>query len=652
MGPAVKPITIYPHEADQIPDAYKTDSVAFLGFKEGEIPFGIIRDPVLEDMKIDVHELLSMSSADVFHDSIVLIYDIHTFLEQHHQDKIYRANLIRSINDLYFKLSNKDQYTKVLFVGPPMEIPEVLKSVITVVNYGVPTSYEICRILDLYKEKIDKITDLDDFGSEIRYYDQILDSLRGLTEDKIRKILDRIVGYNSINEEVLKQLSFEKNYLIKNSGLLEIYNHNSLPSYDAGGMKDLMSWLEGRKKIVENSDLAEQMGINDKPKGIMLIGIPGSGKSLVAKRIAKEWNYPLVRLDIGSIMDKWLGNSELRMRQALKYVENVSPCILWIDEFEKGMGDAKVVHSSRAHQNILATLLFWLQENGSPVFTVVTVDDLSLLPPELTRAGRFDAIFFLGCPGFDARKEIFHIHTTRFSPKLKLKDNEYDNLSNLSFGVTGAEIEQAIKNAAIECFKKDVKMSYKSIVQSTNTVRPLIRTLGKEIGHIWTRIESGLIQAADRDMLDLDQMLQLVRKDKEFPSYCRNEEIEGCTLEKIKASLYLDQELDKSPALVLFEFGLDGWIYGQANFKMHKNDAGAIKLTQTFDNLESDGQFIRLLEVYYESKVYFESQYLLNKFKDSLLLGRFYSQFNLLPSETIKSVRSHVREVARRQYTS
>ena len=161
-----------------------------------------------------------------------------------------------------------------------------------------------------------------------------------------------------------------------------------------GGMERFWRWLEIRHRIFCHPELASQFGIDKRPKGVLILGIPGTGKSLAAKLIAREWQLPLIRLDMGAVHDKWVGSSEERIREAPRIAQAMSPCVLWIDEIDKGIAQGEGTSSNSVDMNIRATLLTWLQENDSAVFVVATANRFANLPPELTRAGRFDARFF------------------------------------------------------------------------------------------------------------------------------------------------------------------------------------------------------------------------------------------------------------------
>lgn len=277
----------------------------------------------------------------------------------------------------------------------------------------------------------------------------------GLTYAEIENCLARaLVEDHKLDINDIKSIVNEKKQIIRKSGILE-YVENKLSLEDVGGLTVLKRWLELRGKTF--SEDAKAFGLNP-PKGVLLVGIPGCGKSLTAKCIASAWSMPLLKLDMGRIFGKYVGDSEANIRQALKTAEAIAPCVLWIDEIEKGLsgGGSDGGTSSRVFGNILT----WMQDKTSPVFTFATANNIRNLPPELLRKGRFDEIFFVDLPDFEERKKILEIHIGKSGRNLANFD--LDKLAKMSgednYGtnvrLAGAEIEAWVKDALMEAYAR------------------------------------------------------------------------------------------------------------------------------------------------------------------------------------------------------
>jgi SpoVK/Ycf46/Vps4 family AAA+-type ATPase len=214
---------------------------------------------------------------------------------------------------------------------------------------------------------------------------------------------------------------------------------------EVSGLEGLKKWLRDKKKVFFAPDEALKLRDLDTPKGILLAGVPGCGKSYSAKMIAKEWELPLFRFDIGAVYDKWVGESEKRMKEALEFIDNVSPCILWIDEIEKALSVSDTGNDTG--KRVLGQFLFWLQESDSRVFLVATANDVSALPFELFRKGRFSEVFFIDLPGREERRAAIGQYA-RKSLHIGLGDDDMEQLIGLSEGFSYSDIEYAVKDVA------------------------------------------------------------------------------------------------------------------------------------------------------------------------------------------------------------
>jgi len=246
---------------------------------------------------------------------------------------------------------------------------------------------------------------------------------------------------------------------------------------DVGGLRALKAWLERRRDALTPE--AKKFGV-EAPRGILLLGVQGCGKSLAAKAVAKSWGLPLLRLEPGRLFDKFIGESEKNLDRALATAERMAPCVLMIDEIEKGF--ASVVSSDSdggLSRRILGRLLGWMQERAAPVFLVATCNQITALPPELMRKGRFDEIFFIDLPGADERRQIFAIHLTRRHRDPKGFD--LDALASASEGFSGAEIEQAVVAALYTAFARRTELSTEHILEEIKATKPLSVTRAEEI---------------------------------------------------------------------------------------------------------------------------------------------------------------------------
>lgn len=273
----------------------------------------------------------------------------------------------------------------------------------------------------------------------------------------------------NINPGDLRLITEQKKQVIRKSGILEMISDNVRDNIkNIGGLESLKKWLERKSKVYKKINEAEKFGV-DMPKGVLIAGMPGCGKSLSAKATAMLFGVPLLRMDMGRLMGKYVGESEANMRKAIKLAEAISPCVLWIDEMEKAFaGIGGNGGGSDVTTRLFGTFLTWLQEKESMAFVVATANDISNLPPELMRKGRFDEIFFVNLPNDKERKNIFEIHIKRRREQ-DLKNIDVTELVNNTKGYSGADIEGVVKTAIEEVFSDGRKYL------STNDILKAIR---------------------------------------------------------------------------------------------------------------------------------------------------------------------------------
>ena len=325
---------------------------------------------------------------------------------------------------------------KYIFITTPVsKLPDELKDETVLIEYPLP---KVAELEDVLKKLIqtpgvkNKLTPL---GQE-----KILQASLGLTASQAQRVFAKaIVTDGVLDDRDIDLVTEEKKQIIRESEALEFFSVTETPD-DVGGLGVLKEWLRLRERAFTQE--ARNYGL-PAPKGIALIGIPGTGKSLTAKMIGGLWRIPLLRLDVGALFGSLVGESEERARRALRLAETVAPCIMWIDEMEKALAHGGL--DSGTSTRVFGTILTWMQEKSAPVFVVATANDIASLPPELLRKGRFDEIFFLDLPSEEERKEIFSVHLRK--RRRIPQDYDLDQLSKAAEGYVGSEIEQAIIDA-------------------------------------------------------------------------------------------------------------------------------------------------------------------------------------------------------------
>jgi AAA+ superfamily predicted ATPase len=334
-------------------------------------------------------------------------------------------------------LSQRLKFTKktILVTSPLTKIPVELSDELVILDFPLPDANELNEILKRFIQTKGMRVNLTPLGQE-----KMVQAALGLTTAQANRVLSKaIVSDGVLDDKAIDLVTEEKKEIIRESEALEFFPATEIPE-DVGGLDVLKGWLRLREQAFSQEARAYGLPV---PKGIALLGIPGTGKSLSAKMIAGLWRQPLIRLDVGSLFGSLVGESEERARRALRLVETIAPCILWIDEMEKALSHGGL--DSGTSTRVFASILTWMQEKKSPVFVVATANDISSLPPELLRKGRFDEIFFLDLPTDEERAQIFSVHLR----KRGRFPEDYDTLrlSHASAGYVGSEIEQAIIDA-------------------------------------------------------------------------------------------------------------------------------------------------------------------------------------------------------------
>ncbi len=419
--------------------------------------------------------------------AIYVLFDFHAFIEN--------ARIRRLLRDLS-KILRKSNKTLIL-VAPTMVIPTELAKDIAVMDFDLPDIRELGqafnRALAILNKRRDVKLELTPAISE-----KLLKAAQGLTLVEFENVLAKsIVHKKAIDEKTIQEVLQEKKQIIRKASTLEFFSPDE-NFEQVGGLESLKQWLTQRGEAF--TERAEQFGLPT-PKGLLLVGTQGCGKSLTAKAVAAHWNLPLLKLDVGSVFSGIVGSSEANIRHAIKVAESISPCILWIDEIEKGfsgMASSNFSDGGTAAR-VFGSFTTWLQEKKKPVFVIATSNDISLLPPEMMRKGRFDEIFFVDLPDTSEREAIFRIHLTK---RHRIpKDFNIPQLAQLADGFSGAEIEQAIISGLYEAFELNRELKTEDIAGQIKQTVPLSRMMAEQIGALRAWADKRARKASVRTIL-------------------------------------------------------------------------------------------------------------------------------------------------------
>lgn len=398
--------------------------------------------------------------------AFLVINDIHFFLKDN-------PPVIRKIKDAKKRIENT--YRTIFLLAPTLSIPLELGTEIVLVDVPLPRQDEIERMLyqmiskEKYQESLrESLTD------DVR--DELLKAGAGLSSQQIFQAFRKsISGRQTIGRQELNILFEEKRQIVKKSGLLELVPLE-IDFDQLGGFGNFKKWLTLRKDIF--SKRAREYGLSF-PKGILLMGISGCGKSLGVKAISAFWRIPLLRLDMGRLYDGIQGSPEECLRKVIKTSEASSPCVLWIDEIEAGIANAGQKSLGGSASRILASFLTWMQEKTSPVFIGATANNIELLPPEILRKGRFDELFYVELPEDYERAEILRIHLARRNVPTDRFD--YPSLMKVTEGFNGAELEQGVLGALFRAFTSNREVQHNDLFIALENIVPLSTTMKEQI---------------------------------------------------------------------------------------------------------------------------------------------------------------------------
>lgn len=386
------------------------------------------------------------------------------------------AKVRRALRNALSQISRYDRGTRLILIDASDDLPAEIAAYATRFELSLPDREELRQIVRsvVREQHAQRPVRID---IKKREFEAILRNLQGLSRRQARQvILECIESDRALDAEDLNHVLAEKRRLLASGGLLE-YIETPVDLSEIGGLRRLKRWLRQRRNAL--SDDAERFGL-PAPRGVLMLGVQGAGKSLCARAIAAAWQRPLLRMDVGALYDKYVGESERRLRDALRQAEMMAPIVLWIDEIEKAFASAAAQSTDGGlSKRMFGTLLTWMQEHTAPVFLVATANDIEALPPELLRKGRFDEIFFVDLPRPAVRREIFAIHLRKRGRDPAKFD--LDALAEASEGFSGAEIEQAVISALHEAFDRGEKLSTEHILEAVRTSPPLSVTMREKI---------------------------------------------------------------------------------------------------------------------------------------------------------------------------
>jgi SpoVK/Ycf46/Vps4 family AAA+-type ATPase len=413
--------------------------------------------------------------AELAEPSLVVLKDFHPYFDS--------PAVVRAMRDLAQFL--KSTATTLILLSPTLHIPLELEKEITVVDVPLPTFPELAQLL---KEIVSVVRRGGKAAVELNRGDAegLVRAAMGLTLSEAENAFAKAIASNGrLDAGDVRLVQDEKRQIIRKSGLLEFYPAEERLE-NVGGLDGLKQWLTRRTAAF--GEEARRFGLPE-PRGVLLLGVQGCGKSLTAKAIAAHWRLPLLRLDVGRIFSGLVGSSEENLRRAIRVAESVAPAVLWIDELEKGLAGVggSGAHDTGVTQRIFGALLTWLQEKTAPVFVVATANRIDLLPPELLRKGRFDEIFFVDLPTRSEREEIFRIHLARRNRRPESFDLRA--LASACPGFSGSEIEQAIISALYDAFAERLELEQRHVEGALKETFPLSTTMGNEIDALrqWAR---------------------------------------------------------------------------------------------------------------------------------------------------------------------
>ena len=385
----------------------------------------------------------------------------------------------------------------IIILDSELNIPPRLEKLVTVVDFELPSREDIesngAYLLKSCKQTAELLSE-----QKSQMLERASFAAMGMTLAESENIFAKsLAQHGTLHPRTIME---EKKNIIRKSGVLEYYDVDTDMS-DVGGLGLLKEWLNSRERGFTSE--AREYGLPN-PKGVLIVGIPGTGKSLISKCIGYEWDMPVLKMDVGSLFGSLVGQSEANIRKAIKTAEALAPCVLWIDELEKGFGNATGGGDSGTSARVFGSFLSWMQDKTSPVFVVATANDVSALPPEMLRKGRFDELFFVDLPSEEDRSEIFDIHLKRFNkPSLKDLGKQSDQYTfaeaiSLTEDFSGAEIEQVIVDGMFKSFGESRDLRLTDLLEAISRTVPLSSTMEARITKLRKWADGRAVKANQR----------------------------------------------------------------------------------------------------------------------------------------------------------
>src|SRR5437588_1259947 len=404
-------------------------------------------------------------------EAVFVLKDFHRHMES--------AVVVRRLRDVGQKFSANRR--TLILTAPSISMPPELESLVEYVDLPLPDLPRLRQIVEETFKRLSKAhtlqLKLDESG-----VNAMAANLRGMTEEEAeRAISQTLVARYGLCSETITDVLEAKKELLRHSGMLE-FSDASENMASVGGLDNLKRWLAQRRGAWE--DAARKFGL-EPPRGVIILGVQGCGKSMCAGAMAGEWKLPLVKFDTAAVYDKYIGETEKRIQKVFQVAEGLAPCVLWIDELEKvfaGSGADSASADAGVSSRLLASFLSWMQDRKAAVFVAATCNNVTVLPPELIRKGRFDELFFVDLPDAAERKQIFAIQLTK--RKRNLADYDLDRVAAAATGFSGAEIESAVQTGLYAAFARKQELSNEDLLTALSSTVPLSITRSEEIAEL------------------------------------------------------------------------------------------------------------------------------------------------------------------------
>ncbi len=428
-----------------------------------------------------VQALANMESMTV--EAVFILKDFH----RHMDDPV----VVRRLRDVGQKFATNRR--TVILTAPEITMPPELTTLVEYFDLPLPDRDRLHEIIKETFTRLSKTYSLK-LQLDANGVDAMAANLRGLTEEEAERATSQaLVTRYALCAETITDVLEAKKQLLRHSGMLEFIEASDNMA-SVGGLENLKHWLQQRRGAWEDS--AREFGL-EPPRGMIILGVQGCGKSLCARAVAGEWKLPLVKFDTSAVYDKYIGETEKRIRKVFQVAEGLAPCVLWIDELEKvfaGSGPDSASADAGVSSRLLASFLSWMQDRKSPVFVAATCNNVTVLPPELIRKGRFDELFFVDLPNQAERKQIFSIQLAK--RKRNPAEFDLDKVAAAANGYSGAEVDAAVQGALYAAYSEKKQVTTQSLVDALSQTVPLSTTRAEEIAALRDWAKSRAVPAS------------------------------------------------------------------------------------------------------------------------------------------------------------